>query len=278
MTSLIKYDAARHALQQAVEIDEVKDIRDKAQAMAAYAKQANDTKLIEWATEIKVRAERKAGQMLAEMDKNRGAMGSGSNQHEVRSLDVTAPKLDDLGISKNQSSRWQKLAAIPEDQFEQAITAAKEVAGEVTTAAMLRIEKEIRKSTHQQDTSNIGKAQHKKESDVKPETPKPEAPINDESDEPEFDEASIMAEIAEDVDPEQILANAQKEIDRLEKIIATNDQLAEIKKLKDEIRLLKSRLDGLQVSLHERSNSVKYWKTKYEKLEKQVKAAGLEDF
>ena len=133
--NLIKYDAARTALRQAVEIDDVKAIRDKAQAMAAYAHQAKNTELIEWATEIKVRAERRAGQMLAEMPKNEGAA--------TRSLDGTAsPKtLAEIGISKNQSSRWQKLAAVSDEQFEQAVTAAKEIAGEVTTAAMLRTEK-----------------------------------------------------------------------------------------------------------------------------------------
>lgn len=41
----------------------------------------------------------------------KGAQGSGSNQHEVRSHPATAPPLADLGISKTQSSRWQKLAA-----------------------------------------------------------------------------------------------------------------------------------------------------------------------
>lgn len=268
MTTLIKYDAARHALQQAVEIDEVKDIRDKAQAMAAYAKQANDTKLIEWATEIKVRAERKAGQMLAEMDKNTGAMGSGSNQHEVRSLDVTAPKLADLGISKNQSSRWQKLAAVPEDQFEQAITAAKEVAGEVTTAAMLRIEKEIKQQN----------SQSHKEFEPAPKKEKQENP--QESTEEECEET--LEELYGDFDPIAELETANKEIERLTKIIESDDALAlvvsENKKLIELNSVLESQVNGYMNSLSEFKRSTKYWKTKFEKLEKQVNGLGLVDF
>mgnify|MGYP003377696762 CR=1 FL=1 len=51
---------------------------------------------------------------------------------------VKEKTLADIGISKNESSRWQKLAAVTDKQFEHAVAAAKEVAGEVTTAAMLR--------------------------------------------------------------------------------------------------------------------------------------------
>lgn len=132
---LVRYEAAKYALQLARDIDEVKDIRDKAQAMAAYARQAKDTQLVEWATEIKVRAERRAGEMLAGMEKQHGARGTGK---KVESHD-DIPLLVDLGISANQSSRWQKLAAVPEDKFEQAVAAAKKIAGEVTTAALLRL-------------------------------------------------------------------------------------------------------------------------------------------
>jgi len=108
---LIRYDAMRPAIAACHRVDEVKEIRDKSQALIAYAKQAKDKEMIAWVSEIKVRAERKAGELTREMPK---AKPSGSNQHKERSHDATdPPTLADVGISKDQSS-YTAIAATSE--------------------------------------------------------------------------------------------------------------------------------------------------------------------
>lgn len=120
MTSLIKYDAACRALQEAVAVDEVKDLRDKADAMRIYAMQAKNKTLEVDAAEIRIRAERRLGEMIASQKEtvglNKGKLKQGpvvvGDDHGEK------PKLSDIGISKDLSSRAQKLAAVPEAEFE----------------------------------------------------------------------------------------------------------------------------------------------------------------
>jgi hypothetical protein len=146
MTSqLVRYEAARYALAECQRVDEVKDIRDKAEAMAAYARQAKDTELVQWATEIKVRAERKAGELLTAMAERgeRAQQGDGPKfdpaNSSIAELSSARPAtLADLGVNKRESHRWQSLASMSEEHFETAVATAKDTAGQVTTAFMLR--------------------------------------------------------------------------------------------------------------------------------------------
>lgn len=144
---LVRYEAARAALAAAHRVDEVKTIRDKAQAMAAYAKQARDTQMVQWATEIKVRAERRCGEMLRDSAETgqRATKTSGPPRDVSHDATHTAT-LRDLGITRDQSSRYQKLAAMPAEHFETAVETAKATAGAVTSAHMLRLADELRQT------------------------------------------------------------------------------------------------------------------------------------
>jgi len=148
VTMLAKYDAARQALAEALRVEEVKDVHDWAAAIMDYARQAKDAELLCQAVEIRLIAERKAGQLLIDMAKNGERLTSKDTLR--RGLSVRpreAPKLDDLGINKTQSSHWQKRAALSDEAFQLLMGSVKQEALAVvamTAAERMAVKRERR--------------------------------------------------------------------------------------------------------------------------------------
>lgn len=153
MTELVKYNEACRAIAEAKSIDEAKSIRDKSDAVRAYAKQANNKQLEVDAAEIRLRAERRLGELLRDQPKNPGTIMQGKDKGNIGGNYEEPPKdiptLAELGISKKLSSRSQKLAAVPADEFEGQIGEWRNRVSQenerVTTRLMKRGEQEQKK-------------------------------------------------------------------------------------------------------------------------------------
>jgi hypothetical protein len=116
-TSLVRYDAMCRAIDDAYKIDEVKDIHDRVAAFEHYSRQARNVEAERRCCEIRLRAERKAGQLLAQMEKAKGGRPSDKTPAAAEGVST----LRDLGITEKQSSQWQKLAAVSSEEFEAAL-------------------------------------------------------------------------------------------------------------------------------------------------------------
>jgi hypothetical protein len=116
------YEAARAALAECQNIDECKDWADKAAALASYAKQAEDETLMKMAARIKARATRRAGELLLQIQPGQGAhwqSKSGGAPTATR-----ADAADAAGMSRDQRFQAQRIAAIPEQDFEAQVESA----------------------------------------------------------------------------------------------------------------------------------------------------------
>ncbi len=133
---LTHFDKARQQLQLATRIDEVKSIRDKAAAIQAYLKQSGESLEIQnMAAEIKIRAERRAGEILSKMDLHQGGRPSNNHSHD----EIGFPRLRDLDIDRNMSSRCQLIASIPQKEFDERVEELKGKGQELTSKEFLSL-------------------------------------------------------------------------------------------------------------------------------------------
>jgi N6-adenosine-specific RNA methylase IME4 len=115
-TALARYDAARGALAAARSIDEVKEVRDKVEALRLYARQAHDVELETWAAEIKLRAQRRLGELSRDLETSKGGRNPAATLADGGMSKRAALKA--AGISTSAAHRCEAVAAIPEAEFE----------------------------------------------------------------------------------------------------------------------------------------------------------------
>jgi N6-adenosine-specific RNA methylase IME4 len=125
LTELVKYEAACRAVAEAKTTDEVIAISNNADAMRLYARQANNRQLEIDAAEIRIKAERRLGELIAAQKETvglaKGASAGGKKDGPRGSfveLRDSVPTLAEAGIDKKLSARAQKLAEMPKEDFD----------------------------------------------------------------------------------------------------------------------------------------------------------------
>ena len=118
---LVKYNEACRALADAVTLDEAKDIRDRGDALRVYARQAKNRQLETAAAEIRFRAERRIGELMAgrreagELNEGRPPKINGSVSDPFNST------LEFEGIGKHLADRSRKLASLSAADFQETL-------------------------------------------------------------------------------------------------------------------------------------------------------------
>ena len=127
----MKYDAMVLAIAECYRVDEVKDISDKAKALQEYFKQANNPEAEAQAGRIRLRAERRAGELLKELERmspseiasaggiSKSAVVSGELQQKEPPKSEYQQTLEDHNISRSTAHRMQKIAEVDPQVFEE---------------------------------------------------------------------------------------------------------------------------------------------------------------
>ncbi len=132
-------------LAEAESIDDVKEARNRTQALRVYVQKARLGRKMEVQVAVlRVRAERKLGKVLRALPLAKAAKG---NQYTGRverdeAGDETGEKplfLRDLGITPADSSRAQRVASLPEEVFEKYVAAQAQTGKAPTISAVLRL-------------------------------------------------------------------------------------------------------------------------------------------
>jgi hypothetical protein len=146
MDALQLRDNAKQQLSQIRTIETGIEYLNKVKAIETWAKaEKKDAELQNMIAEQKIRTQRILGNLLKENIEHQGGRPKTVEQND---------RLSDYGITKDQSSAFQKIASLPQKIFEKEIAVAKEETSkriELTTSRMLNAAKEYEQQKKRQE-------------------------------------------------------------------------------------------------------------------------------
>ena len=132
-TALSQLYELRQTLAETVDVPEAMAAVDRADAIRAWVRVARLRGEVAFqAGELSVRAQRRVGELLFEVTAR-----DGKPRRNARSV-LPRRSLEQLGLSGKQSSRWQLVARLPADEFEQRLEACRQAERPPAVEAFVR--------------------------------------------------------------------------------------------------------------------------------------------
>jgi len=143
METLELYNKAKHALAEAYTVDELSAIISQVDILKHAAIVAKDSEMIMQATEIKLRAERRFGEISKELEK--APKGWAAKNLNLNSVEVKskAKTLAAVNVSPQMANTYEKVASIPEPKFEKALSEFRKE-GEMSRSKLLKTVKKVK--------------------------------------------------------------------------------------------------------------------------------------
>ena len=129
VTSVAAYESMCRWIVESESLAECKDIADKASALKEYARRIKNTEAERRAVNVRLIAERQYGGLLKDLaratPKEAGAKGNAAQgKHAPAAVADASPyaeALRETNVSERAASRFQALAAVPQETFDEAI-------------------------------------------------------------------------------------------------------------------------------------------------------------
>jgi N6-adenosine-specific RNA methylase IME4 len=144
---MLAVEQARDFLAKSRNLDEVKGVVDQAKAVALYLRSRNAS--IESqndAVEIRLHAERRLGELSMDIEEDGRGHKKSKPKAATSAVISKGAKLAELGLKERDARRFEQLAKIPEEKFDELITETKEKGERLTSNAPLKMVRQENKA------------------------------------------------------------------------------------------------------------------------------------